>query len=560
MKTEENSETGENMTSTSVLHGCFDKLSGQDYQLTCADATPNIDDGCKQFDFAHLPANHETNVTQAEVCLCTGDLCNSKANPDQETTPSTGDKTKCYECGYVEIEGAQPGPIGNMSFCGDFANPSEFAAECPNSNDCCSVVHVVTIDENTETHKNITSVLTVHGCFENVANKYDITCDDANDNIAADCKRFDYAHLPVDHETNVVEAEVCLCYGDLCNEKTPYNPEESTPSGNPETTPSGEGNQCYNCGYMLVNGEVRKNLTDVAYCGGDYVGQDSPSSKCTGEDNCCAVNRVYTNRTEEGESFTDLIVRHGCFNELGLHEQYEQLTCQGSTSNINEKCSTFDHETLPNGHEETIFMQEVCTCTGDFCNDETPTTPSPNNPTTPNPETTNGGPHNSCYACGYKQVDGGDPTPLPDQPESSFCNSFVDPTSLTAICTGVDDCCAINKVSAFRTDNDGVNHTDVIVAHGCYNDMALQYEELGCEGHSNDITAGCKVFEHETLPTDHDQAVFRMEVCICTGDLCNNEVPSTTQPPEGETTTPGGSATAAVSSGVLAVLLLSRFI
>ena len=37
----------------------------------------------------------------------------------------------------------------------------------------------------------------------------------ANDNIAADCKRFDYAHLPVDHETNVVEAEVCLCYGDL---------------------------------------------------------------------------------------------------------------------------------------------------------------------------------------------------------------------------------------------------------------------------------------------------------------------------------------------------------
>lgn len=44
-------------------------------------------------------------------------------------------------------------------------------------------------------------------------------------------------------------------------------------------------------------------------------------------------------RTEDGVSHTDLIVRHGCFNELGLHEQYEELSCQGSTDDIDKKCS-----------------------------------------------------------------------------------------------------------------------------------------------------------------------------------------------------------------------------
>ena len=32
----------------------------------------------------------------------------------------------------------------------------------------------------------------------------------------------------------------------------------------------GEGNKCYDCGYMLVDGTTRRNLTDIPYCG-DFV-------------------------------------------------------------------------------------------------------------------------------------------------------------------------------------------------------------------------------------------------------------------------------------------------
>ena len=71
-------------------------------------------------------------------------------------------------------------------------------------------------------------------------------------------------------------------------------------------------------------------------------------------------------RTEDGVSHTDLIVRHGCFNQLGLHEQYEELSCQGSTDDINKKCSVsqiLHHHHAGHSREKRmniVFLLKIC--------------------------------------------------------------------------------------------------------------------------------------------------------------------------------------------------------
>ena len=34
---------------------------------------------------------------------------------------------------------------------------------------------------------------------------------------------------------------------------------------------------------------------------------------------------LFISREEDGVNHTDVVVRHGCFNDLGLHEQYEVI-------------------------------------------------------------------------------------------------------------------------------------------------------------------------------------------------------------------------------------------
>ena len=47
---------------------------------------------------------------------------------------------KCYNCGYRIVNGgeAEPLPEGDLSYCSDFATPTDIVKNCTAPSDCCA--------------------------------------------------------------------------------------------------------------------------------------------------------------------------------------------------------------------------------------------------------------------------------------------------------------------------------------------------------------------------------------------------------------------------------------
>ncbi|XP_023347637.1 uncharacterized protein LOC111716413 [Eurytemora carolleeae] len=236
-----NSETGKYQTDLVVVHGCQESTT-EHYNVSCTEASEDINGNCQMFEMDNT-VNQDETLFKAEICLCNKDRCNNKVPDDFSSTPSAptttpynGPKTKCYDCGYMQINNDPPAHLPETdpaAFCGDFANPSDLEKECLGASDCCSVIKVFHAQYNDQTKVNDTVTVVRHGCFNDLGQSehYGLSCADASGNINEDCKVFADDKLPVNHETDVFREEVCMCKQELCNNQVP-----TTTTSNPTTT------------------------------------------------------------------------------------------------------------------------------------------------------------------------------------------------------------------------------------------------------------------------------------------------------------------------------------
>merc|ERR1712192_173841 len=148
----------------------------------------------------------EHEATFADVCFCNEDKCNKDVpvmpDPDVPTDAPGPDNTtpcpecvKCYSCGFMKEGDSETHQMGDIPFCNDFANPDENVANC-GKDDCCGM------------------------CKE----------------YGESCWQVDDAQLDPDHgqgNVTIIEAEICLCGRDRCNNADPVPEVPTTTTGAP---------------------------------------------------------------------------------------------------------------------------------------------------------------------------------------------------------------------------------------------------------------------------------------------------------------------------------------
>jgi len=228
-----------------VRHGCEKKLTEQfsDYNEFICKSGTGTENQCFNITYANIP---EHSATFADVCFCNEDKCNKDVpvmpDPDVPTdAPGPGpDNTtpcpecvKCYSCGYMKWDDSETQKLpGDVPFCNDFANPDDNVANC-GKDDCCGMLKEYFIKIDEATGENSTQMVARHGCAADMEHlsHYSATCKENGES----CWQVDDAQLDHDHgqgNVTIVEAEICLCGRDRCNNDDPI-PEVPTTTAAP---------------------------------------------------------------------------------------------------------------------------------------------------------------------------------------------------------------------------------------------------------------------------------------------------------------------------------------
>jgi len=214
-----------------VRHGCEKNLTQQfsDYHDVICKTGTGTENECFNISFVDIP---EHEATFADVCFCNEDKCNKDVpvmpDPDVPTDAPGPDKTtpcpecvKCYSCGFMKEGDSETHQMGDIPFCNDFANPDENVANC-GKDDCCGMLkeYFIKVDEATGT--NTTTIVGRHGCAADMEHlsHYSATCKENGES----CWQVDDAQLDPDHgqgNVTIIEAEICLCGRDRCNNADP---------------------------------------------------------------------------------------------------------------------------------------------------------------------------------------------------------------------------------------------------------------------------------------------------------------------------------------------------
>jgi len=309
--------------------------------------------------------------------------------------------------------------------------------------------------------------------------------------------------------------------------------------------------ECYDCGY-LIDGwtpdgpNVQHPMTDGTPQCGDEATMGDRITSCANEGECCGVVReFFVQEAAQGKpEFIQVEVRHGC--EKNLTQQfsdYNEFICKSGTGTENQ-CFNITYANIP---EHDATFADVCFCNEDRCNKDVPVMPDPPtegpgpDKTTPCPECV------KCYSCGYQKKGDSETEKLPG--DVPFCNDFANVNDNVANC-GKDDCCGMLKEYFIRVDEaTGENSTQIVGRHGCAADMEhLGHYSATCKENGD----SCWQVDDAQLDPNHGQGnvtIVEAEICLCSGDRCNNEDPIPEIP---TTTTAPGSA----SQATLALLLL----
>lgn len=522
-------EQDDNVISTSTYHGCADEIKALSDSPDCANAEPGIDTSkCVKKD-----QNEGDNIEEdTEICLCNDELCNSYNFPTEEpgssTTPPDG--ISCYMCGYMVMDNGQPQQISDdIPFCSEGGGQLKTCVK----GDCCAAVEVNYMGPGGEGGKNISFFEMYHGCKDDLhihSHTVDADCATAGDQIEEDkC-----VNAPFDEDGIDVDMNICVCKGDACNQ---WNFPTGGPT-NPPTDGPVDNIECFACGYKRVGDGQPEKLDNNPFCM-DEAQPGAHVVKCQKADDCCV--EIHITYTENEQNIEE--VWHSCKEEVGIIGFETDVLCGSAPDDINpDECAS---GTTGGDHENE--QVQVCACKTTTCNSYIPGS-------TQNPQSSSEGPHKTCYNCGYMQVDGGDAQPLPDENQDFFCGDTVAPDSMTTDCVGaVDDCCAIVSEFSIKFDEaSGKNTTVKAVRHGCYNELAIhEHHHIECTEATDQIEGECKSFD----AVEHDNNVFKEEICLCKNDFCNNRVPTTTARPT--TTTPGGGAATSKSLAALVAILVA---
>ena len=75
------------------------------------------------------------------VALSSGLLILRKRTKKKLHFSVTANPRQCYNCGYKKVDNAtETQEIGDLPFCGDFANPMDNLVNCTAEVDCCAVM------------------------------------------------------------------------------------------------------------------------------------------------------------------------------------------------------------------------------------------------------------------------------------------------------------------------------------------------------------------------------------------------------------------------------------
>jgi hypothetical protein len=399
--------------------------------------------------------------------------------------------------------------------------------------DCCAIVTAQFEGPDVEDpSKNSTYFEMYHGCKNDLQihnQQLDGDCSTAGDQIEEDKCFISQIQTP---ESGDIDLNICVCKGDACNEW--YFPSTMKPDSS--QNPDGDNIECFSCGYKKIGNGPPEKIGDKPFCL-DEAQPGAHMQTCKRSDDCCV--EIHVQYTEDSENTAVEEVWHACKEEVDIVGFQTDVICAEAPDEIDPDHCTSGH--VQNENAEVT----VCACKSTTCN-------SYPMPSSQAPGSSTEGPHKTCYNCGYMQVDGGDAKPLPDEDEGFFCGDTVAPDSKTTDCIGaLDDCCAIVSSYSIVYDEASSKNTTVrVVRHGCYNELAIhEHHHIECTEASDDISGDCKSFDE----VEHNDNVFKEEICLCKHDFCNTRVPTTAMPP---TTTPGGAANIK-GVAVLVTILLS---
>merc|ERR1711953_180314 len=77
---------------------------------------------------------------------------------------------QCYNCGYRKVNGGEAEELPEMTYCNDFAKPTDIVVNCTQPGDCCASMkeEIDRLDENG--NKNYTELIAKHGCGSDIGN------------------------------------------------------------------------------------------------------------------------------------------------------------------------------------------------------------------------------------------------------------------------------------------------------------------------------------------------------------------------------------------------------
>merc|ERR1712130_673423 len=160
-----------------------------------------------------------------------------------------------------------------------------------------------------------------------------------------------------------------------------------------------------------------------------------------------------------------------------------------------------------------------------------------------------------CYDCGYMVnpwfPDGsGKPKPLPGASGIPFCGDDTTLESFTMDCEAGEECCGSIR-EYFEKTVDGVTTTHMVGRHSCEKELSGVGEYgVVCNGH----TDACFNITRDQINTI--EALWA-KACFCSGDKCNTDVPTLTDPDLTTTPAPGSAVHA---TGSILIILISMMI
>merc|ERR1712064_6547 len=148
----------------------------------------------------------------------------------------TVESLQCYNCGYRKVNGGDPEDLPEMTYCNNFAKPTDIVTNCTQPGDCCASMKELIERKEENGNTTYTELIAKHGCGSDIGEiegRHHYCNEHPNS-----CFNVDDSTFPKPNETAVVtDIEVCFCSTDRCNEENPIFPEPA-PGGSAVTVAS----------------------------------------------------------------------------------------------------------------------------------------------------------------------------------------------------------------------------------------------------------------------------------------------------------------------------------